>query len=118
MRLRSHCRSLLLRSLSTPAGISRETRPVRLRRLRRWLRAAALLSVIGLRRLARTRWQPIFVVTGALVFVIGLMLRSSVAFVSGLLVMGSALSDTMPHSPTAAMVHMWMRVHKSRAGNP
>ena len=66
----------------------------------------------------RCDWQPIFLVTGALVFVIGLMLRSSVAFVSGMLVMGSALSDTMPHSPTAAMVHMWMRLHKGRAGNP
>jgi hypothetical protein len=68
--------------------------------------------------LARTRWQPIFLVTGASVFVIGLMLRNSVAFVSGLLVMGSAVSDTMPHSPTAAMVHMWMSLHKGRAGHP
>jgi hypothetical protein len=71
-----------------------------------------------MRRLARIRWQPLFLVTGALVFVIGLMLRDSVAFVSGLLLMGSAVSDTMPHSPTAAMVHMWMSLRKGRAGNP
>jgi len=65
-----------------------------------------------------TRWQPIFLVTGALVFVIGLTLRNSVAFVSGILMMGSAASDTAPHSPNAAIVHTWMWLHKSRTGNP
>jgi len=114
MRMRSQRRSLLLGNLPTPESKSRSAGPVRPRRLRRWLRTAVLLSVIGIRRLARTRWQPIFLVTGALVFVIGLMLRNSVAFVSGMLVMGSAVSDTMPHSPTAAMVHMWMSLHKGR----
>ncbi len=118
MRLRSHRRDLLLWSLSTPAGKSRATSPVRPRRLRWWLRTGALLSVVGIRRLARTRWQPIFLATGALIFVIGLMLRSSVAFVSGMLVIGSAVSGTAPHSPTAAMVHMWMRLQKSRSDNP
>src|SRR5690348_17871131 len=103
MRLQSHRRNLRA-NLSTLAGESRARRPVRPRRLRWWLRTGALLSVIGIRRLARTRWQPIFLGTGALVFVIGLMLRSSVAFVSGMLVMGSAVSGTAPHSPTAAMV--------------
>jgi hypothetical protein len=77
-----------------------------------------VLSVIGIRRLARTRWQPIFLVTGALTFIIGLMLRSSVVFVSGMLVMGSAVSDTALHSHNAAMVRTWMWLHKSRAGNP
>jgi hypothetical protein len=71
-----------------------------------------------MRRLPRARWQPVFLVAGALAVVIGLILRNSVAFVSGMLVMGSAVSDTMPHSPTAAMVHMWMSLHKDRAGNP
>jgi hypothetical protein len=114
MSLRSHRRSLLLWKQSTPAGKPRAARSVRPRRLRRWLRTAALLSVIGIRRFARPRWQPIFLVTGAFVLVIGLMLRNSVAVVSGLLVMGSAVSDTMPHSPTAAMVHMWVSLHKGR----
>jgi hypothetical protein len=117
MRLQSHRRNLLS-NLSTPAGESRATRPVRSRRLRWWLRSGALLSVIGIRRLARTRWQPIFLVTDALVFVIGLTLRNSVAFVSGILMMGSAASDTAPHSPNAAIVHTWMWLHKSRTGNP
>ena len=117
MRLQSHRRNLLS-NLSTPAGESRPTRPVRSRRLRWWLRTGALLSVIGIRRLARTRWQPIVLVTGALVFVSGLMLRSSVAFVSGLLIMGSAASGTAPPNSTAARVHTWMWLHKGRTGNP
>ena len=117
MRLQSHRRNLLS-NRSTPAGESPATRPVRSWRLRWWLRTGALLSVIGIRRLARARWQPIFLVTGALVFVIGLMLRSSVAFVSGMLMMGSAVSGTAPPSPTAARVHTWMWLHKSRTGNP
>jgi hypothetical protein len=77
--------------------------------------------VIGIRRFARTerpRWQPIFLVIGALVLVIGLMLRSSVAFVLGMLVMGSAAPDMGSHSPTAATVRTWMWLHKSRADNP
>jgi hypothetical protein len=117
MRLRSHCRGLSPWNLSTPAGTSRAARPAR-PRLRQWLRTAALLSVVGMQRLARTRWQPIFLVTGASVVVIGFMLRSSVALVSGMPVMGSVVSDTMPPSPTAAMVHMSMRLHEGRAGNP
>src|SRR5437773_1163702 len=91
MRLQSRRRNLLS-NRSTPAGESRAPRPVRSWRLRWWLRTGALLSVIGIRRLARARWQRVFLVTGALVFVIGLMLRSSVAFVSGMLIMGSAVS--------------------------
>ena len=117
MRLQSHRRNLLS-NRSTPPGESRATRPVRSWRLRRWLRTGALLSVIGIRRLARARWQPVFLITGAVVLVIGLMLRSSVAFVSGMLMMGSAVSGTASPSPTAARVHMWMWLHKSRTGNP
>ena len=116
MRLQSHRRNLLS-NLSTPAGASRATRPVP-SRLRWWLRTGALLSVIGIRRLARARWQPVFLVTGAVVFVIGLMLRSSVAFVSGMLMMGSAVSGTGPPDPTAARVHTWMWLHTSRTGSP
>jgi membrane protein CcdC involved in cytochrome C biogenesis len=68
--------------------------------------------------LTQTRWQPIFLVTGALLFVIGLTLRSSVAFVSGMLVMGSAMSGTASHSPNAAMVRTWIWLNKNRAGKP
>jgi hypothetical protein len=117
MRLQSRRRDLLS-NRSTRPGESRATRPVHSWRLRRWLRTGALLSVIGIRRLARARWQRVFLVTGALVFVIGVILRSSVAFVSGMLIMGSAVSGTAPPSPTAARVHTWMWLHKSRPGNP
>jgi hypothetical protein len=91
-------------------------KPVRSRRIRWWLRTGALLSVIGVRRFARTmqtRWQPVFLVAGALSMVIGLMLVSSVAFVSGMLVMGSAASDTGLRSSTAAMVRTWTWLYKS-----
>jgi hypothetical protein len=121
MRLRSHRRNLLLSNRAAPARQSHATTPVRLRRIRWWLRAGVLLSVIGVRRFARTactRWQPSFLVTGALVLVIGLLLRSSVAFVLGMLVMGSAVSDRGLHSPTAATVRTWMWLHKNRADNP
>lgn len=116
MRLQSHHRNLLS-NLPSPTGES-GARPARSWRLRWWLRTGALLSVIGIRRLARTRWQPLFLVTGALVFVIGLILRSSVAVVSGMLIMGSAAYDTAPPSPTAATVRTWMWLHKSRTGKP
>ena len=118
MRLRSHRRNLLASSLSAPPGKSPATRPVRPRRLRRWLPSGALLSIIGIRRLARMRWQSIVLVAGASAFVIGLMLRNSVAIVSGLLVMGSAASGTAPHSPNTAIVRTWMWLDKGRAGNP
>src|SRR5689334_15127177 len=113
MKLQSHRRNLLA-NLSTLAGESRATRPVRSWRLRWWIRTGALLSVIGIRRLARTRLQAILLVNGALVFVNGLMVRSSVAFLSGMLMMGSGASDTAVPDPPAGRVQTWMLLHKSR----
>jgi hypothetical protein len=121
MGLRSQRRNLLLSDLTAPIGKSRATRLMRPRRIRRWLRTGALLPVIGIRRFARTertRWQPTFLVIGILVLVIGLMLRSSVAVVSGMLVAGSAAPDMGLHSPTAAAVRTWMWLQKNRADNP
>jgi hypothetical protein len=121
MRLRSQRRNLLLSDLTAPVGESRAARLVHPRRIRRSLRTCALLSVIGIRRFARTartRWQPLFLVIGVLVLVIGLLLRSSVAFVSGMLVAGSAAPDMGLHSPTAAAVRTWMWLQKNRADNP
>ena len=120
MRLRSRRRNLLRSNLTAPAGKPQATRLLRSGRIRWWLRTGALLSVIGIRRFARTartRWQPVFLVIGALVLVIGLMLRSSVALVLGMLVMGSAVSDRGSHSPLAATVRTWMWLQKSRADN-
>lgn len=116
MRLRSHRRNFLLSDLSAAAGRSRAMKPLWPRRIRRWLHTGVLLSIIGMRRFAqtgRTRWQPTFLVIGALLLVIGVTLRSSVAVVSGLLAMGPAVSDTGLPSPNAAMVRTWAWLHKS-----
>lgn len=110
MRLQSHRRNLLSSDWSVLAGRSRAVQPSRTRRIRWCLRTGVLLSVIGMRRFALTArppWRPVFLVTGALFLVIGLTLRSSVAVVSGMLVMGPAVSSAGLPSPTAAMVRTW-----------
>ena len=117
MRLRSRRGNLLLSNLTAPAREPRATRPVRPRRLRRWLRTGTVLSIIGIRRVARTaraRRLPIGLATGALVLVTGLMTGTSVVFILGLLVVGSAVSDRGSHSPNAATVRTWMSLRKSR----
>jgi hypothetical protein len=58
-------------------GALRPTRPARIRRIRRCVRVGALLTVIGLMRVARgvrPRWRPL--VAGALFTVAGVILRS------------------------------------------
>jgi uncharacterized membrane protein len=65
----------------------------------------------------RTRWRPIFLVVGALLMVIGLMLLpSTVAFIAGVLMVGLSVGGwAEPHSPTAAMVRTWKWLDKGRA---
>ena len=89
------------------------TRITRPRRIRWWLHAGMVVSVIGLRRLARTartRWRPIFLVAGALLLVTGILRPGTMAFVPGMLVLGLAAPsrDGLP-SPTTAMVRAWSR---------
>jgi len=83
MRLRSHRRNLVAWSLSAnPAdryGDPRLMRPVGTRRIRRSLRTDALITVIGLMRLARGarhRWRPLL--AGTVLTVVGVMLRGGV----------------------------------------
>jgi hypothetical protein len=83
MRLRSHRRNLVAWSLSAnPAdryGDPRLMRPVRTRQIRRSLRTGALITVIGLMRLARGarhRWRPLL--AGMALTVVGVMLRGGV----------------------------------------
>ena len=75
-------------SLPTFTGIARSTR------IRWWLRTGVVLAVIGITRLARgmrARWRSVFSVTGAALIVVGVVLPSGAALVSGILVMLIAL---------------------------
>ena len=73
----------------------------------------------GLTRMAwavRTRWRPIFLGVGALLIVIGLMLlHSTIAFIAGVLMVGSSGGAPGPHSPTAAMVRTWEWLYKGHS---
>jgi hypothetical protein len=87
-----------------------------------WKPSAGPADPFGAPRLAhvawaiRARWRPIFLVTGALLMVAGLALPSAVAFVAGMLVLGSSTSGALMGSHTAAMVHGWERPHQGQAG--
>jgi hypothetical protein len=64
----------------------------------------------------RARWQPIFLVVGVLLMITGLMLlHSTVAFIAGVLMVGSAGGVSGPYSPTAAMVRTWEWLYKGHA---
>ena len=110
MRARSHRRSLMSRTLSDGRtdgyGVPAFTRPARLRPIRWWFRTGALLTVIGITRLARitrARWRSVFLVAGALLAIIGVALSSAAAFVPGLLVLlvGLAGGTERSHCRTA-----------------
>src|SRR5215470_2053404 len=100
MRMRSHRRnSVVLQRSAVPAGrysalsLTHISRP---RRIRWWLHVGMVLSVIGIRkfsRTVRTRWRPIFLVTGGLLLVSGILLPSTIAFVSGMLALGLSAPD-------------------------
>ena len=66
----------------------------------------------------RARWRLIFLATGALLLVLGLMLPSAIAFVAGMLVLGLSAPDARSRSHTAAMVRAWMLPHKRRDDHP
>jgi|SRR5215472_3193440 len=87
MRRRAARRDLVRWSLSVgPAGRSHAlgfTRIPRTRRIRRSVRTGALLTVIGLMHLARgvrSRWRP--VLAGAVLTMVGVMLRSDVVILA------------------------------------
>lgn len=94
MRMRTRHRNLVVWLPSSGAadryGSPSFPRITLARRFRWWLRTGALLSVIGIRRLAlivRNRWRAVFLVSGALLMVVGFELSSGAAFVPGLLVL-------------------------------
>jgi hypothetical protein len=119
MRLRPHRRTLVVvgSRASAPgkyASLTR-TRPARLRQTRRRLRIGALLTVIGVLRLARAmraRWEPLFLLAGVLLMAGGYFLPIIGLYFPGLLVVTVTLlkgnSDrwrgTRPTRPTGTRV--------------
>jgi hypothetical protein len=107
MRLRAHRRNLVARSPSVgPADSCRAPRLTRLARTRRtgrFVRTGALLTVVGLRRLARAvrpRWRPLL--AGGVLTVVGLTLRSGAwgaVILPGIWFLGSAF--VVPANPDA-----------------
>jgi hypothetical protein len=78
MRLRAHRRNLVWSLSAGPAGRCGAPRLTAARRIRRFVRISALLTVIGLMRLARgvrPRWRPLL--TGVVLTVAGFILRGS-----------------------------------------
>jgi hypothetical protein len=64
----------------------------------------------------RARWRPIFLITGALLMVSGLMLlHSTAAFIIGVLLVAASAPATGPNSPNTAMVRGWERLYQGRA---
>ena len=108
MRLRSHRRHLVVWSqASGSAGASPVTRPARAGRIRRGIRIGMLLTLLGLRplaRWARARWRPLL--AGVVLTVVGVVLRGSttggVVLLPGLMLLLSA--PLLPGSPDAARV--------------
>jgi len=101
MRLRPHRRNIVVWN-SSAAAVGRPghreslrgARPSRARRLRWWLRIGALLTVLGVLRLARTiriHPEPVLLLAGTLLAMAGYMLPSAVAFFLGVLVLIIAL---------------------------
>jgi hypothetical protein len=98
MTLRPHRRNLVVWSRSAvPAGwydAPRLTRPSRTRRIRRRIRIGALLTLVGLMRLAgavRPRWR--LLLAGAVLTVVGVLLRpgsGSLLLLPGLIFLMSA----------------------------
>ena len=96
MRLRPRRGYLVVWSSSgVPGGGSSARRPGRARRIRWWLRTGTLLALIGVVRLARVvrmHGEPVALVAGGLLMVIGFVVpAASVAFFPGLMVLLIAL---------------------------
>jgi hypothetical protein len=124
MRMRLHRRNVAVWHVPAgPAdryGAPRYTRRARARRVRWYLRAGAWLAVTGAARLARmaqSRWPVMFLVIGVLLTVMGLLLRSTVACVAGMLVAGSSVGGRS-QSDTAAMVRMSERPQHEQLDRP
>ena len=106
MRLRPHRRTRVVwRSHAGPDrhGLPWVTQVARPRRIRWWIRTGALLTIIGLMRLARAVQADWRLPAGVVLTAVGVMLRSSavgVVMIPGLLFLVVAILD--PASPRPA----------------
>ena len=62
----------------------------------------------------RGHWGPIGLAGGGIFMIMGLMLPSTVAFVAGLVAVGTSVPDARLRGATAARVRTWMWLDKSR----
>jgi hypothetical protein len=101
MRLRAHRRNLVLWSQSA-SSIGRYDAPpfTRTRRIRRWIRVGALLTVVGLMPLARAGWARWrLLLAGGLLTVVGVMLHGGLG---GVILLFLASAPFVPARPKAA----------------
>jgi hypothetical protein len=109
VRLRPRQRAMVVWSSSSGRaarhGVREMTRPRRAGRIRFWLRTGALLTIIGLVRLARTARKyprPALSLAGTAVTVVGISLPSGPVLISGFVILLVALF--LPGSATAPAV--------------
>ena len=93
MRLRPRRRAMVVWTSSSGRtarhGVQEMTRPARPSRIRWWLRTGALLTIIGvmrLARIARAHERPTISLAGTVITVIGISLPSKAVLISGFLV--------------------------------
>jgi hypothetical protein len=78
-------------------------------------RGAAALALIA--QVAWTRRRLMLLVAGMLLLVAGAALPSPVAFISGLLVVGSLAPQALASSPEAATVRTWQWLNRDQASH-
>ena len=108
MSLRPHRRTIMVVWSSSSGraarhGVREMTRSARGGRIRWWLRTGALLTIIGVIRLARTAAKyprPALSLAGTVITVAGISLRSEPVLISGFVVL--VLAMFMPSDPASA----------------
>ena len=116
MRLRAHRRNLVLWSQSA-SSIGRDgALPfTRTRRIRRWIRVGALLTVVSLMPLARagrSRWR--LLLAGGLLTVAGVMLHGGLGGVILLLLVSASFVPARPKTDRMRRAELEMDLHYHR----